>query len=316
MTLVALGHAHEERRLGAVQQDIDMTAREAEGCRDVLARALVEETHHHYRALGLAEAIHAAAKADALLGVREQGLRRRPVAARLDGADRMMWAREVVTAAFVTCRIDHDAGEQRPVLAYFVGQLARLGKLQKRAEGIVHAVDGVFGAKPFPPSQPGKLDALLANDAIECVEDVFFVIGGHLSIEVSRPTNLTPRKKCRLSGHPLGRRQTMQAKTNVIEADDASFEKEVIAAEMPVLVDFGARWCPPCRALAPIVERVATETLGRFKVVTMDIDASPRTSRRYGVRGVPTLLVFRKGEKTAQHLGATTKERILELLAR
>jgi thioredoxin 1 len=56
--------------------------------------------------------------------------------------------------------------------------------------------------------------------------------------------------------------------------------------------------------------------MGRFKVVTMDMDASPRTSQRYGVRGVPTLLVFRKGEKTAQHLGATTKERILELLAR
>jgi hypothetical protein len=182
MTLVALGHAHEERCLGAVKQDIDMTAREAEGGRDVLAGALVEETHHHYRALALAEAVHAAAKADALLGVRDQGLRRRPVAARLDGVDRMMWAREVVTAALVPCRIDHDAGEERPMLIDFGGQLARLGKVQERAEGIVHAVEGVFGAKPFPPSQTGKLDALLANDAIECVEEVSFVVGGHLSI--------------------------------------------------------------------------------------------------------------------------------------
>jgi thioredoxin 1 len=108
----------------------------------------------------------------------------------------------------------------------------------------------------------------------------------------------------------------MATDENVIEVDDATFEKEVLAADVPVLVDFVARWCPPCKILAPVVARVAAESAGRFKVVTMDTDASPQTSRRYGIRGVPTLLVFRKGEKTAQHLGATSKERILELLAR
>jgi thioredoxin 1 len=108
----------------------------------------------------------------------------------------------------------------------------------------------------------------------------------------------------------------MTANANVIEVDDDSFDKEVLAAEVPVLVDFGATWCGPCKALAPIVARVATETAGRVKVVTVDMEASPRTSQRYAIRGVPTLLVFRKGEKTAQHLGATTKEKVLELLAR
>jgi thioredoxin 1 len=107
----------------------------------------------------------------------------------------------------------------------------------------------------------------------------------------------------------------MTESVNVIEVDDSGFEKEVLAAEVPVLVDFGARWCGPCKALAPIVGRVATETAGRVKIVTMDLEASPRTSERYGIRGVPTLLVFRNGEKTAQHIGATTKEKILELLA-
>ena len=108
----------------------------------------------------------------------------------------------------------------------------------------------------------------------------------------------------------------MSDQANVIEVDDASFEKEVLAAEVPVLVDFGARWCGPCKVLAPIIERVAGETAGHVKVVTVDMDAAPLASQRYGVRGVPTLLVFRRGEKTAQHLGATTREKILALLGR
>jgi thioredoxin 1 len=106
----------------------------------------------------------------------------------------------------------------------------------------------------------------------------------------------------------------MPANTNVVEVDDTTFEKEVLAAEVPVLVDFVAPWCGPCKALAPIVERVAFETAGRVKVVRVDTDASPRTAQRYGIRGVPALLVFRSGERTAQHLGSTTKERVLELL--
>ncbi len=108
----------------------------------------------------------------------------------------------------------------------------------------------------------------------------------------------------------------MTASAKVIEVDDGSFEAEVLAADVPVLVDFGARWCPPCRALEPIVKRLASESAGRVKVVTVDTDASPLTARRYGVKAVPTVMVFRNGEKTALHLGATTREKLLELLAR
>jgi thioredoxin 1 len=108
----------------------------------------------------------------------------------------------------------------------------------------------------------------------------------------------------------------MATSASVIEVDDSSFEKEVLTAEVPVLVEFGARWCGPCKALAPVVERLATENAGRFKVVTVDTDDSPRTAERYGIRGVPTLLVFRNGEKTAGHLGTATKQKLLELLAR
>jgi thioredoxin 1 len=106
----------------------------------------------------------------------------------------------------------------------------------------------------------------------------------------------------------------MAQHANVVDVDDTTFEKEVLTAEVPVLVDFVAPWCGPCKALAPIVERVAAENAGRIKVVRVDTDESPKTAQRYGVRGVPTLLVFRGGEKTASHLGVTTKERVLQLL--
>jgi len=97
--------------------------------------------------------------------------------------------------------------------------------------------------------------------------------------------------------------------------DDATFDQEVLEAEVPVLVDFVARWCGPCRAMAPIVERLAAENAGRLKVVMVDTDESPGIAQRYGVRAVPTMLVFRGGQKTAAHLGTATKEKILSLLA-
>ena len=100
----------------------------------------------------------------------------------------------------------------------------------------------------------------------------------------------------------------------VIEVDDATFDEEVLRASVPVLVDFGATWCAPCRALHPIVQRIAAEHAGRIKVVTVDTDASPRTAARYGVRAVPTVLVFRAGERTASHLGVTSKEKLVALL--
>jgi len=107
---------------------------------------------------------------------------------------------------------------------------------------------------------------------------------------------------------------TVPAAAHALEVTDDTFDAEVLASDVPVLVDFGARWCGPCKALAPIVHRVAQETAGRAKVVTMDTDDCPRTAARYGVRGVPTLLVFRRGEKTAQHVGATTREKLLAML--
>ena len=103
--------------------------------------------------------------------------------------------------------------------------------------------------------------------------------------------------------------------THVTRVDDATFDEEVLKSQVPVLVDFVARWCGPCRVMAPIVERFAAEGAGRLKVVTVDTDESPGIAQRYGVRAVPTVLVFRNGAKTASHLGTATKEKLLGMVA-
>ena len=101
---------------------------------------------------------------------------------------------------------------------------------------------------------------------------------------------------------------------NVIELSDASFDTEVIKSNVPVLVDFTATWCGPCKALAPVVEKIANEHTGKYKVAKVDIDDCPATAQKYGIRSVPTVLVFKAGEKKAQHIGVTTKENLLKLL--
>ena len=101
---------------------------------------------------------------------------------------------------------------------------------------------------------------------------------------------------------------------NVIELTDANFDAEVLKSEVPVLVDFTATWCGPCKMLSPIVEKIADENVGKFKVGKLDIDDAPGVTQRYGVRGVPTVMVFKAGEKTGQHVGVTNKETLLKLV--
>lgn len=106
----------------------------------------------------------------------------------------------------------------------------------------------------------------------------------------------------------------MGASKNVIEVNDINFESEVLKSEVPVMVDFGATWCGPCKALNPIVDRIADANVGKIKVAKIDIDDAPATAQRYAVSSVPRVLVFRGGEKTAQHVGLTTQDKLLALL--
>ncbi len=96
--------------------------------------------------------------------------------------------------------------------------------------------------------------------------------------------------------------------------NDLNFEQEVLKSTVPVLVDFTATWCGPCKQLAPIVDQLADDLHGTVKVCKLDIDDSPIMAGKLGVRGVPTVMVFKNGELAAQHVGLTTKAKLAALV--
>ncbi|HZY61082.1 MAG TPA: thioredoxin [Edaphobacter sp.] len=102
----------------------------------------------------------------------------------------------------------------------------------------------------------------------------------------------------------------------VVEVNDASFEQEVLQSDQPVLVDFWAAWCGPCKALAPIVDEVASEYSGKLKVMKMDVDRNQATPMRYGIRGIPALLIFKGGKVADQIVGYVPKDTIARSISR
>jgi thioredoxin 1 len=96
--------------------------------------------------------------------------------------------------------------------------------------------------------------------------------------------------------------------------DDRSFDIDVLGADIPVLVEFGASWCPPCRMLVPILEEIAAERAGSLLVVSIDVDANAVTQARFGVMSLPTMLLFTAGEPLRQAVGLMPKARLLQFV--
>ena len=99
---------------------------------------------------------------------------------------------------------------------------------------------------------------------------------------------------------------------STVKVTDATFETDVLQSGTPVLVDFWAEWCGPCKQIAPALEQIAEELAGQLVVAKIDIEDSPTTPSRYGVRGIPTMMLFKGGQMTSMKVGAMPKQKILD----
>ena len=101
---------------------------------------------------------------------------------------------------------------------------------------------------------------------------------------------------------------------NIKHISDATFDAEVLKSELPVLVDFWAEWCGPCKMIAPILEEVAKEYEGKLVIAKVDVDANQAVPAKFGIRGIPTLILFKNGEAAAQKVGALAKGQLTQFI--
>ncbi|MBT2969009.1 MAG: thioredoxin TrxA [Candidatus Thiodiazotropha sp.] len=100
----------------------------------------------------------------------------------------------------------------------------------------------------------------------------------------------------------------------IVHVTDDSFESEVLQSTQPVLIDYWAEWCGPCKMIAPVLDDIANEYDGKLKVVKLNIDENPNTPPRYGIRGIPTLMLFKDGEVEATKVGAVSKSQLVAFI--
>ncbi|MEY2984602.1 MAG: thioredoxin, partial [Cyanobacteriota bacterium] len=116
------------------------------------------------------------------------------------------------------------------------------------------------------------------------------------------------------SNQPITRFRRIFSMSATPQVSDASFKEDVLDSELPVLVDFWAPWCGPCRMVAPVVDEIAQQYIGRLKVVKLNTDENPNTASQYGIRSIPTLMIFKGGQRVDMVVGAVPKTTLASTL--
>jgi thioredoxin len=294
-----------------------MIGRYAERIRDVLAGLLVEHPQRHNGTLDGAELLDARPKPDVLFGACDRLVGAGPArVGQLHAVDVLVRPRDEMPAPAVSRDVARDRHQHRATVVTIEGERFALRQLEERTERLLHTVDRVLGRHPLRPGDRGEGPALRPRQARERFEDVLH--GIHMdqgvvgALHDENSTSVIHRALETSSRMEV----TAMSHAKIPMVDEDSFPGEVLATEVPVLVEFGAKWCGPCRALEPILAALGEEGAGRWKIATVDIDESPTLARTYGVRGAPTVIVFARGAEAGRHLGMTRRETLVALVER
>lgn len=292
-----------------MEQDVDVTTRDAEDRRDVFTVALLQHAQHHHRTLRPAETFDTRSKADVFLCLHEQVLDRLSLRCGLDRFDRVVSSCDVVPAPSVPGEVSGDRDDVRGPGGPVGGDLVALELLEERRERLLRTLDRVLRRETFMTRDANERPTLVADEVGQGGDGIHH--GGsiqRLGAGGGVSYNFDAFVRNTVADTFSGMSKSLRTVT------EQTFAAEVLSSPLPVLLDFGAEWCAPCRALEPVLEKIAERHGDRVRVLAIDADECAAIAARYKVRALPTIVSFVGGQEHKRHTGSTSMDVLLGLL--